>query len=315
MSALLAILAFLAGAAIVVWSTERLLEGMVGLAALLRAAPFVIAGIFSGLEAENVAVGVLAANSGHTEIALGTVFGGGSFLVCVALGLGAVLFPLRVRLPRSVLIMFAATPVVAGIALIGGTTSRAAGAVLLAAFAACMTYLVRASRQHDFLGGGAAEIAGAAQPRARWWRPVGLTLLGIAVLTGGAELVGYGAEGIIRQFSFPAAVMGMVITPAAIEAEEVIRQAVPSREGRHDVAAGNLVGTLLYFVLFNLGLIAVVSPVTVPASVVRLDWPFLIAVTALAAGFLWRGTLTRRHGALLLALYAGYIATHILLAI
>lgn len=40
-----------------VWSTERLLDGMVGLATLLRAAPFVVAGIFSGLEAENVAPG------------------------------------------------------------------------------------------------------------------------------------------------------------------------------------------------------------------------------------------------------------------
>lgn len=314
MSALLAVGAFLAGVVIVVWSTGRLLEGMVGLAVLLRAAPFVIAGVFSGLEAENVAVGVLAANSGHAEIALGTVFGGGSFLVCVALGLGAVLFPLRVRLPRGVLIMFAVTPVAAGLALIGGTTSRAAGAALLAAFGASMAYLVRASRQHDFLGTEATEIAEAARPRARWWRPAGLTLLGMAVLTGGAELVGYGAEGIIRQFTFPAAVMGMIITPAAIEAEEVIRQAVPSREGRHDVAAGNLVGTLLYFVLFNLGLIAAVSPTTVPATVITLDWPFLIAVTALATAFLWRGTLTRRNGAILLALYAGYIATHVLLA-
>jgi hypothetical protein len=57
----------------------------------------VIAGIFSGLEAENVAVGVVAAHAQHSEIALGTVFGGGSFIVCVALGLGAVLFPLRGR--------------------------------------------------------------------------------------------------------------------------------------------------------------------------------------------------------------------------
>jgi len=32
---------------VVVWSTERLLAGMVGLAALLRLAPFAIAGIFS----------------------------------------------------------------------------------------------------------------------------------------------------------------------------------------------------------------------------------------------------------------------------
>ena len=35
--------------------------------------------------------------------------------------------------------------------------------------------------------------------------------------------------------------------------EEVIRQAIPAREGRPDVSAGNLVGTVIYFVLFNLG--------------------------------------------------------------
>src|SRR5690348_5137479 len=111
MSAALPIGAFLLGVVIVVWSTELLLDGMVGLAGLLRAAPFVIAGIFSGLEAENVAVGVVAARDQHFELALGTVFGGGTFIVCVALGLGAVLFPLRVRVPRGVLLMFAGTPV------------------------------------------------------------------------------------------------------------------------------------------------------------------------------------------------------------
>ena len=39
--------AFLLGVIVVVWSTERLLSGMVGLASLLRLAPFAIAGIFS----------------------------------------------------------------------------------------------------------------------------------------------------------------------------------------------------------------------------------------------------------------------------
>jgi hypothetical protein len=34
--------------------------------------------------------------------------------------------------------------------------------------------------------------------------------------------------------------------PTAIEIEEVFRQAVPAREGRPEVSAGNLVGTLLY---------------------------------------------------------------------
>jgi cation:H+ antiporter len=297
------------GVVIVVWSTERLLDGMVGLAALLRAAPFVIAGIFSGLEAENVAVGVVAARGGHAEIALGTVFGGGSFLVCVALGLGAVLFPLTVRLPRGVLLMLAATPVVAGIGLIAG---RAGGAILLLAFGGSIWYLLRASRHHDFLGEEAAELQDAAAKPVRWWRPVGLTVFGLAVITIGAELVNYGANGIIRQFAFPAALMGMIITPAAIEAEEIIRQAVPARHGRHDVAAGNLIGTLLYFVLFNLGLIVLVAPVAVPARVIVLDWPFLVCITWLATAFLWRGRLTRWQGAVLLAAYVGYVVTHIL---
>ena len=298
MSLIVAGAAFLLGVLIVVWSTERLLDGMVGLAALLRAAPFVIAVVFSGLEAENTAVGLVAAGSGQAEIALGTVFGGGTFMVCGALGLGAVLFPLRVRLPRGVLVLFAATPVAGGLALLGW--SRAAGVALLVAFAASLVYLMRAT---EFVG-STEETA------ASWWRPVGLTVLGLAAITLGAELVDFGATSLIERFSFPAALMGTVITPAAIEAEEVIRQAVPAKAGRHDVAAGNLVGTLLYFVLFNLGLIAVAVPVAVPRRVIVLDWPFLVAVTWLATAFLWRGRLTRWQGAILLALYAGYILLH-----
>jgi cation:H+ antiporter len=318
-SAGLAIAAFVVGVVIVVWSTEWLLDGMVGLATLLRAAPFVIAGIFSGLEAENIAVGLAAGANRDAQIALGTVFGGGSFIVCVALGLSAVLFPLRVRLPRGVLVMFAATPVAAGVVLVGPRTPRLAGALLLVAFVASIGYLVRASRSHAFLGGEAAESREqTGERRTGWrprWRPVGLTVAGLAVLTAGAELVSHGADGIVAQFAFPAAIMGMIVTPAAIEAEEVIRQAVPTRLGRHDVAAGNLIGTLLYFVLFNLGLIALITPVDVPSGVTTVDWPFLVVVTGLATVFLWRGGVSRVQGMLLLVAYAGYIAVHVLRAV
>src|SRR4051812_15002258 len=63
-----------------------------------------------------------------TPVALGTVFGGAAFLVCVALDLGALLFPLDVRLPRPVLLVFAATTVLAGLDL-------------LATFVAVLVYL------------------------------------------------------------------------------------------------------------------------------------------------------------------------------
>jgi cation:H+ antiporter len=303
--------AFLAGVVVVVWSTERLLAGMVGLASVLRLAPFAIAGIFSGLEAENVAVGLVAAHGGVPDLALGTVFGGAAFIVCVALGLGAVLFPLRVQLPRGVLVTFAVTPVLAGLALIGDTTPRAAGGALLVAFALALGYVVIASRTHRFLDSD--EVLEAAHRPRRWWMPLLLTLIGIGAITIGAELVTFGAERMISRFSLPAALIGMIVTPAAIELEEVIRQAIPAREGRPDVSAGNLVGTVLYFVLFNLGLIALAAPVHVSLLTRTLDWPFLVAVTWLATLFLWRGGVSRRQGGILLTLYAGYAAAHLLL--
>jgi cation:H+ antiporter len=302
---------FLLGVIVVVWSTDRLLAGMVGLATLLRLAPFAIAGIFSGLEAENVAVGLIAAHGGVPDLALGTVFGGGVFIVCVALGFGAVLVPLRVQLPAGVLVGFAVTPVLAGLALIGASTSRVAGIVLLAAFALGLGYLVIASRTHRFLDSD--EVSKAAERPRRWWLPMFLTLLGIGAITIGAELVTFGAQRMISRFSLPAGLIGMVLTPAAIELEEVIRQVVPARAGRPDVSAGNLVGTVLYFVLFNLGLIALAAPVQVSPLTRTLDWPFLVASTWLATLFLWRGGVSRAQGAVLLALYAGYVGAHAVL--
>jgi Ca2+/Na+ antiporter len=116
----------------------------------------------------------IAARGHHTEIALGTVFGGGSFIVCVALGLGAVLFPCGCTCPVGCSSCSPPPPVLAGVALIGATTARLAGVALLAAIAASIWYLVRASRRHGFLGEEAAEIRDEAEKSVRWWRPVGL---------------------------------------------------------------------------------------------------------------------------------------------
>src|SRR5438105_12265483 len=108
MSALVPILLFIAGVILAIWATDRLLEGLVSLAAALRLSAFAVGAVLSGFEAENVAVGLAAGGSGAAPLALGTVFGGAIFLICVALGLGVLLFPLDVRLPRPFLLVFAA---------------------------------------------------------------------------------------------------------------------------------------------------------------------------------------------------------------
>src|SRR5262245_49713297 len=104
---LLALALFLFGPVIAIWATDRLLAGLVGLARLPALSTFAIGAALSGFEAENVAVGLAAALGGGAPIALGTVFGGATFLVGVALGLGALFYPMRVRLPRGFLVVLA----------------------------------------------------------------------------------------------------------------------------------------------------------------------------------------------------------------
>ena len=303
---------FLVGAVAAIWATERLLEGLVGLARLTSLSTFAIGAVLSGFEAENVAVGLAASLSGGggAPIALGTVFGGATFLICVALGLGAVLYPMQVRLPSGFLVVLAVAPVLPGLALLNLPFGRFAGATLLAAFSAAMFYLIVASRGHTFLESD--EVREAAEESPAWPRALGLTAIGVIAVTVGGMLVAQGAQRIVATLGVPALLMGMVVTPAAIELEEVVRQAVPTREGHPEISAGNLVGTLLYFVLFNFGVIILVAPVTIDPSIVRLDWPFLIGVTWLATIFLARGKVGRLEGGLLLAAYAAYVALHLL---
>ena len=310
MSLPLAAFLFLAGAVLAVWATERLLEGLVSLSTVLRVSAFAIGVVLSGLEAENIAVGLASGASNAPSIALGSVFGGAIFLVCVAFGLGVVIAPLDVKLPRGILAVFALSPVVVGLGLIAPVTPRWAGVVLLVAFVLSLGYILVVSRKQTFLLSHEVEKAQGKQHRL--WPALGLTVLGIVEVSIGGEMVAEGAKGLVLSLGIPATLMGMVITPAAIEAEEVIRQAIPAKRGRSDVSAGNLIGTLLYFLLCNFGLIMLITPVTVDPLVQQLDWPFLVGVMWLATALLWRGRVGRGAGAVLLAAYGLYILLHLL---
>ncbi len=69
MHPLVALVIFIAGVAVVVWATERFLEGLVGVAAMVGASTFAISAVLSGLEAENVAVGVPSGADGLDSLA------------------------------------------------------------------------------------------------------------------------------------------------------------------------------------------------------------------------------------------------------
>lgn len=311
MDLLVAFGAFALGVAVVIVATNSLLGGLVGIARAACVAPFVASAVLSGMEAENVAVGLAAGQRGVSEVALGTAYGGAIFLLCIALGVGALIAPLRVSLPRGAVAMVPAAAVLAGIPIAFSPTPRWSGLVLLVAFAVAMASLVLMSHGHWFME--SEEVREAEEKPRSLPAVILLTVVGIGLVAAGGELVAYGAEGVIRGAGLSAGLFGMVITPAAIEAEEIVRQVVPAQRGYDDVSAGNTVGTVLYFVLFNLGLIALLTPVAVPARVRLLDWPFLVASAVIVAVFLLRGRLGWIEGGLLALLGLVYAGLHVVL--
>lgn len=132
-SIVLALVLFLGGAALVIAATESLVKGLVGVSRALRIAPFVASALLSGLEAENIAVGLAAGHAKLAEVALGTAYGGAIFMLTVALGLGVLVAPLTIQLPAPV-------PW-----LVPGA------AVLLAAFGSAAAYLAVAGRSRQFM--------------------------------------------------------------------------------------------------------------------------------------------------------------------
>ncbi|MDN5568322.1 MAG: sodium:calcium antiporter, partial [Paracoccus sp. (in: a-proteobacteria)] len=78
--------------------------------------------------------------------------------------------------------------------------------------------------------------------------------------------------------------------------------------GRADIALGNVVGSNIFNILAILGITSIVTPLSIPPEMLRLDLWVMLGTSALLAPFLFRGiALTRRVGGALLALYAGYI--------
>ena len=57
-----------------------------------------------------------------------------------------------------------------------------------------------------------------------------LTVVGIVLIGLGGELVARGAIGLIAHLGVPALLMGMVVTPAAVEIEEIFARRSPPRK-------------------------------------------------------------------------------------
>jgi cation:H+ antiporter len=259
--------------------------------------------VVSGFELENLAAGIAANAKGLPGAAAGTFLGGTTFLALGVTGLAALIAPLRAGLPGPVYAWTAAAPLPLLALSIDGGISRIDGGLLVGWSVVALVALARAAGVREQLE---VERRRFAVPR---------LLAGLGVLTAGGELLGEGIRRVVQGFGVSETLLGNTAVAASVEAEEVARVAVPGRRGRGDLALGNVLGTIVHFVGFNAGVIALVRPLELGSETLHLHLPAAVAATALLATVAAvRPEIGRSEGSALLVAYAAYLVAAVWIA-
>ncbi|MGR6964439.1 sodium:calcium antiporter [Geodermatophilus sp. URMC 61] len=132
---------FISGATLLVVSAEKLITHLVGAASGLRIPLFLLAVVFTGVEFDDIALGVGLNLEELSGVALGVVFGTALSFTGVVLAVAAILRPSRVDIPRDYLVVFAVAPLVMVAIALSGPLTVTDGLLLIGLFVLFVTYV------------------------------------------------------------------------------------------------------------------------------------------------------------------------------
>lgn len=308
MSTLAAVLLLAGGLALVLLSAEKLVEGAAGTARGFGLSAFVVGVVFLGFDPENLGVGAVAGYEGVAGIALGSILGAAMVAIALALGITALVAPMELRrAPLAVVALPVASVALFGLLALDGRLSRLDGALLLAAYAAAVACVFLLSRRGITIEPREAKELEEAERLGRW-RSAGLLVLALAAILAGSELIVRASESLLDRFGISDTLYGMTVLAFLVSIEEVARELPAALRGRPEISLGNVVGSVFAFFLMNAGVIALVRPVPVAREVLLFHLPGALLTTLVIAALLRAGRVPRWAGALLVALYLGFLA-------
>ena len=134
-------------------------------------------------------------------------------------------------------------------------------------------------------------------------------LLGLVILTVGAELLTKGCVGMAARFHVPEFIIGLTVMAVGTSMPELTVSVMSAMKGSTDMAIGNVTGSNLFNTLIILGICSLVRPMVFTKENVRRDIPICIGASLLMLVFaLYIGQgISRWQGAIMLALYVTVI--------
>ena len=113
------------------------------------------------------------------------------------------------------------------------------------------------------------------------WVAIPALLIGFVFLVKGADWFVDGAAGIAEKLRVPTLIVGLTIVSFGTSAPELATSIISATQGSSDIAIGNVLGSNITNILLILGLAAVICPLTVQKSALKIDFPVLLGVSVL----------------------------------
>ena len=135
-----------------------------------------------------------------------------------------------------------------------------------------------------------------------------LMAAGFVLLIKGADIFVKGASAIAHKLGVPQIVLGLTVVAMGTSAPEAAVSISAALSGNADITIGNVVGSNIMNIFVVLGITALVAPLIVDRSAVKVDMPVMFGITLLLLPFgLLGGSVNRWEGLILLAVFTAYM--------
>jgi cation:H+ antiporter len=298
----------IAGLALLFYGGNFLVTGSVRLARSLKISPFIIGAtvIAFGTSAPELAVAILAALDGTSELAMGNVIGSNIANIGLVLGLTALICAMSIapdRLKRespplllaSFLILFIAWDL---------EINRYEGL-----FMVCLLglYIWRSFSHKEDFSEELEEESNLFAGKGPALQTLLITL-GLVLLVGGAKLLVEGGVGIARHFGISEWFIGITIVAIGTSLPEIVSSLIAAKRGHGEMAIGNIFGSNIFNILMVLGITATIHPLHIQEPI-HPDLIITTAITGLLVAMIALGShsLSKLKGTVLLLAYFSYI--------
>ena len=301
----------LVGFVLLIKGADLFVDGSSSIARLLKV-PSIVVGltiVAMGTSAPEMAVSVSAAIKGSNDIVISNVLGSNMFNLLVVAGGCAVIKNLPISkdlkrrdFPFSIIIALLLLLFCADGLFIGGglKIGRIEGIVMFALLIAYLVYLVFAAIKNRTEAGEEIKVMSPL-------KSVIFTLIGIAGIALGGDMVVDAATDIAKTFGLSDVIIGLTILAVGTSLPELVTSLVATRKGENDLAMGNVIGSNIFNILGVAGLSGAISPYSV-GHLSIIDLCLFIAVSIIVYIIVrMRNKIERLPGIAMVLMYAAYM--------